>query len=62
MGQKSPIDPGMPADELGKRDRSAHEAESLEALLDRARSLGFSPTEIEKIRKTYRRAGSDWLR
>jgi hypothetical protein len=41
--------------ELGTRHEGVAEAVTIEELLERARLLGFSEDEIEKMRSTYSR-------
>ena len=41
------------AELLGTREAGACEAASLSALLRRARALGFSDAEIDRLRRTY---------
>lgn len=43
---------------LGTRDPDAHEAESLGALLIKARALGFSEVELKRLAACYDGAGA----
>jgi hypothetical protein len=47
--------PDSPGLELGTRHEGVGEAPNIEEFLERARLLGFSEDEIEKMRTTYSR-------
>lgn len=52
MGERRPTE----NETLGKRDKSAREVASFAQFLRRARAIGFSDAEIDRLRSTYGQA------